>query len=54
MPLPIQTGRLTAGFTGSLVVFVIGMRVNQPHRIDKWLPVARAMGASAFSTRPIA
>lgn len=26
-----------------VVVFVIGMRINSFHRIDKWLPVARAM-----------
>jgi hypothetical protein len=37
-------GRKTAQFQGSLVVFVIGARINRFHRIDKWLPVLRAMG----------
>lgn len=27
-----------------LTVFLIGMRINKLHRVDKWLPVARAMG----------
>jgi len=27
-----------------LVVFLIGMRVNRPWKVHKWLPVARAMG----------
>jgi len=40
----IIPGRMTAAFSGPLVVFVIGMRINRLHRIDKWLPVARAMG----------
>ena len=44
MPTSIRPGRFTADFTGPLVVFVIGMRVNALHRVDKWLPVARAMG----------
>ena len=26
------------------VVFLIGMRVNKPWKVHKWLPVARAMG----------
>ena len=26
------------------VVFVIGMRINKPWKVHKWLPVARAMG----------
>jgi hypothetical protein len=28
---------------GDFVVFLIGMRVNKPLRIDKWLPVVTAM-----------
>lgn len=44
MPAAIHAGRFAAGFAGPLVVFVIGMRVNQLRRVDKWLPVARAMG----------
>ncbi len=27
-----------------LVVFLIGMRINKPWKIHRWLPVARAMG----------
>jgi hypothetical protein len=37
-------GRFTAAHDGPLVVFVIGMRINRLLRVDKWLPVARAMG----------
>ncbi len=44
MARKINTGSFTADFQGPLVVFVIGMRINQLWRIDKWLPVARAMG----------
>ena len=40
----IVPARMTAAHSGPLVVFVIGMRINRLHRIDKWLPVARAMG----------
>ena len=40
----IQSGRMTAAFSGPLVVFVIGMRVNHFHKVGKWLPVARSMG----------
>jgi hypothetical protein len=29
--------------SGDFVVFLIGMRINKPLRIDKWLPVANAM-----------
>lgn len=35
--------RLTASLDGEFVVFLIGMRVNQPLRVDKWLPVVTAM-----------
>lgn len=37
-------GRFTADFDRSLVIFVIGMRINHFHKVGKWLPVARAMG----------
>lgn len=37
------TQRLTASLEGEFVVFLIGMRVNQPLRVDKWFPVVRAM-----------
>ncbi|AXU19324.1 DUF4188 domain-containing protein [Novosphingobium sp. THN1] len=40
----VLSGRLTADFDRSLVVFVIGMRINHFHKVGKWLPVARAMG----------
>lgn len=39
----IHPGRMTAAHTGPVVIFVIGMRINRLHRIDKWLPEARAM-----------
>ena len=54
MTSPIHPGRYSAGFTGPLVMFVIGMRVNQLRRVDKWLPVARAMGPmlAELSARP--
>jgi len=35
---------MTAAHNGPLVVFIIGMRINRLYRLDKWLPVARAMG----------
>ncbi len=39
----IHEGRWSAEIDGEVVVFLIGMRVNKPWRVDKWLPVARAM-----------
>ena len=35
--------RLTAQLEGDFVVFLIGMRINNPLKIHKWLPVASAM-----------
>ena len=35
--------RVTAEMEGDFVVFLIGMRVNKPWKVHKWLPVARAM-----------
>src|SRR5882757_1337490 len=35
--------RLAATFDGSFVVFMIGMRINNPLKIHKWWPVAIAM-----------
>jgi hypothetical protein len=35
--------RLTAALDGEFVVFLIGMRVNRPLLVHKWLPVATAM-----------
>jgi len=39
----IRRGRLSATVEGSLVVFLIGMRVNKPWKVHKWWPVAQAM-----------
>lgn len=35
--------RVTAHIEGDFVVFLIGMRVNKPWKIHKWLPVVLAM-----------
>ncbi len=43
MASPIFPGRYTADIEGDFVVFVIGMRVNRPWKLRKWLSVARAM-----------
>jgi GH15 family glucan-1,4-alpha-glucosidase len=39
----IHRERLTATLDGEFVVFLIGMRVNRPMKLHKWLPVATAM-----------
>ena len=39
----IRSERLTADLDGDFVVFMIGMRINAPLKIHKWLPVIRAM-----------
>jgi hypothetical protein len=39
----VHRDRLTATLEGDFVVFLIGMRINRPWRIGKWLPVATAM-----------
>jgi hypothetical protein len=39
----IRSERLTATLEGNFVVFLIGMRINRPLMVHKWLPVARAM-----------
>ncbi len=39
----IQHGRMTVLMPADFVVFLIGMRINRPLQIHKWLPVARAM-----------
>jgi len=39
----ILTDRLTATLDGEFVVFLIGMRINKPLMVHKWLPVSRAM-----------
>ena len=40
----ITPGRMTAAHQGSVVVFLIGMRINHFRKVGKWLPVLRAMG----------
>jgi Domain of unknown function (DUF4188) len=39
----IKNERLTASLGGDFVVFLIGLRVNKPLHVHKWLPVIRAM-----------
>ena len=39
----VVPGRFTADVDGDFVVFIIGMRVNKPWLLHKWLPVAVAM-----------
>ena len=39
----IRTGRHTAQLKGEFAVFLIGMRINRPWKVWKWLPVAMAM-----------
>jgi Monooxygenase af470-like len=39
----IRAERLTANIEGDFVVFLIGMRINSPLKVHKWLPVATAM-----------
>lgn len=40
---PIVPTRMTAEIDGDFVVFLIGMRINRPWKLHKWLPVFRAM-----------
>lgn len=35
--------RIAASLDGEFVVFLIGMRINKPWKIHRWLPVTRAM-----------
>ena len=39
----VVPGRFTADVDGDFVVFLIGMRVNKPLKLKKWVPVALAM-----------
>lgn len=39
----IQNERVTATLEGEFVVFLIGLRINQPLKVHKWWPVTRAM-----------
>ena len=40
---PIVPKRVSAKIDGDFVVFLIGMRINKPWKIHKWLPVFQAM-----------
>ena len=40
---PIHNQRMTAEMDGEFVVFLIGMRINKPWKIHKWLPVFLGM-----------
>ena len=39
----IMSTRMTHQYSGELIVFLIGMRVNKPWRIDLWWPAFTAM-----------
>jgi hypothetical protein len=39
----VVANRVTAKLEGDFVVFLIGMRVNKPWKLHKWLPVFTAM-----------
>ncbi len=39
----IHKERVTGVLEGEFVVFLIGMRINKPLAVNKWVPVARAM-----------
>jgi hypothetical protein len=39
----IFAGRYTAEHDGDLVVFLIGMRINRPWKVHRWLPIIRSM-----------
>jgi hypothetical protein len=41
--VPVIPARMTHDYQGELVVFLIGMRINQPLRPNLWLRVFRAM-----------
>jgi len=47
----IHQDRLTARIDGDFVVFLIGMRINRPPRVDRWWPVAAMQTASFFAER---
>lgn len=51
---PIIKERRTAATNESFVVFLIGMRINKPLKVHRWLPVAMAMGRmlKELSTTP--
>src|SRR5947209_4997467 len=40
---PIRNERLTAELDGDFVLFLIGLRINEPHKVAQWLPTLKAM-----------
>jgi hypothetical protein len=42
MAAPIRQ-RMTVDFEGDFVVFLIGMKIHQPWKVNKWLPAVTAM-----------
>ena len=45
--MPIFPGRYSATIDGDFVAFLIGMRVNRPWKLYKWLPVLFAIATHA-------
>lgn len=41
--MPVFAGRHTARIEGDFVVFLIGMRINRPWKLHRWLPVFAAV-----------
>jgi hypothetical protein len=41
--MAVFAGRYTGSVEGDFVVFLIGMRINKPWKVHRWLPVALAM-----------
>lgn len=39
----IRHQRVTSSLEGDFVVFLIGLRINEPLKVHKWWPVVRAM-----------
>ena len=39
----IRNERVTSSLEGDFVVFLIGLRINEPLKVNKWWPVTRAM-----------
>ena len=40
---PVIPNRMAAAIDGDFVVFLIGMRINKPWKLHRWLPVFLAM-----------
>src|SRR5678816_401340 len=39
----IYKERMTVEFEGDFVVFLVGLRINKPWKVHKWLPIFLAM-----------